>query len=93
MNFCYVFVLGNKPGERIGIVKQGEMGYFACQGYDYPPNDDEQVKDYVRTLNARLGVPADVEDSARAASMFGWGIPAADRANQFFNYEQGAKSA
>jgi len=93
MDFCYVTIPSNKPGERIGIVKQGEQGYYQCKGYDYAPNTEDQVRDYVRALNARLGVPADVEESALHASMFGWGTPAAARANWFFNEEGKKKQA
>lgn len=84
---CYTVILGNKPGERIGLVKQGESGYYPCKGYDYAPDSLETVRTNVDELNEKMGIPKDVAASMRDGSMFGWHVPAASRANEFWEKE------
>jgi hypothetical protein len=81
---AYTVVTGAKPGKRIGIVKVGETGYYLADGYDYPPNTIAEVEKFVQELNAKLGVPRDVAESASYGSMFGWECPAAKLALNFF---------
>jgi len=81
---CYAAILGNRPGERIGIVKTGERGYYPAKGYDYAPHTIEEVKVKVSDLNKTLEVPDDVAESAAVGSMFGWDCPGAQKAVEFF---------
>lgn len=81
---AYVAINGNKPGERIGLVKFGQSGYYLAKGYDYAPHSIEEVREVVSKLNERLGVPADVAEAALFGSMFGWACPAAYPAVSFF---------
>jgi hypothetical protein len=81
---AYVTIEVSKPGERIGIVKQGEMGYTIAKGYDDPKESLDQARAFVAALNLQLKIPADVAQSAKDGSMFGWHVPAAQKAVQFF---------
>jgi hypothetical protein len=81
---AYVAIDGNKPGERIGLVKFGQSGYYLAKGYDYAPNTIEQVKQAVRDLNKRLGLSEEVAQAAFFGSMFGWACPAAYPAVVYF---------
>ncbi len=87
MELAYVTIKANKPGERIGIVKLNETGYYPANGYDYAPDTLDQVEAFVKELNGKMGVPEDVAESARMGSMFGWHTPAAARAVRFFAEE------
>ena len=84
MNIAYAVIRGNKPGERVGIVRQGEMGYYPAKGYDVPTHDIEDVEAFVLTLNEKIGIPEDVATSAFYGSMFGWNVPGANLANHFW---------
>lgn len=77
---CYVCVPGNRPGERIGIVKLNESGYYAVPGYDDPRETLLDTKALVAALNKGLEVPEDVCESMFIGSMFGWSCPGAARA-------------
>lgn len=79
---AYVFVRGNAKGERIGLVKFGESGYYVTDEAKYCDSDAD-VLVVVAALNERLEVPADVAESLFAGSMFGWGVPAAARARLY----------
>jgi hypothetical protein len=81
---AYVLVELNKPGERIAIVKQGTMGYDIAKGYDDPKESIDMARAFVAALNLQLNIPADVAQSAKDGSMFGWHVPAAQKAIQFF---------
>lgn len=83
MELAYVTVRANKPGERIGIVKLNEKGYYLAKGYDYAPHTIEEVQTFVSELNQKMGVPDDVAESASFGSMFGWDCPGAARAVAF----------
>lgn len=69
---AYVLVPGNKKGERIGLVRFGESGYYPTE-YD----QDDFPAAAIAHLNVRLGVPADVAVSMFYGSMFGWHVPGA----------------
>lgn len=87
---CAVQLLGNKPGERIGMVKFYEAGYYPAAIQDNPEWTAEEVKRAVIERNLELGVPQDVAESAALASMFGWHTPAAEKAIQFFKQQSQA---
>lgn len=81
---CYTTILGNKPGERIGLVKLDEKGYYPCPGWDYAPDSLETVRTRVAKLNQRMGIPEDVAESMCYGSLFGWHVPAAARAREYW---------
>lgn len=82
----YTVLLGNKPGERIGLVKYNERGYYPCDGYDYAGDSLDEVKKRVAELNARMEIPEDVSVSMTYASMFGWHAPCAAKAHAYYAY-------
>lgn len=86
---CYVVIPGNDPGKRMGLVKWYEMGYYPSD-YDLVSNTDKQAHEHVNLLNQRLGISEEVAESAMAASMFGWHIPAAKKAIEFFKQQNQA---
>jgi hypothetical protein len=81
--FCYIAVLSNLPNERIGIVEFGKSGYHGTNldTTYYSPADVEET---VASLNGRLELPEDVVLSMKNGSMFGWHVPGAARAHEFF---------
>ncbi len=78
-----VHVPGNKPGQRIGVVKFYESGYYSTSA-DRMAWTDEQVDAFIAIENMRHGISEDVADSAFSASMFGWHVPAATPAIEWF---------
>jgi hypothetical protein len=82
---CYVVVRGNRPGERIGLVRMNEKGYYAAKGYDSARDTTEEVEAVVAHLNNILGIPADIATAMECGSMFGWHTPAAAPAVNYFN--------
>jgi hypothetical protein len=78
-----VRIPGKKAGERIGLVKFYETGYYPCF-LDLPDWTVEQVDECVHEFNESRGIPDDVAESAMGGSMFGWHVPAAQRAIEFF---------
>lgn len=80
--FAYAHILGNQPGNRIGIIKYRESGYYLTT-FDHPEFDKDQVDNAVSILNREFGIPSEVAESMRAASMFGWNIPAAREATNW----------
>lgn len=87
---CYVVVLGNAPGTRIGMVKLGSIGYWPTP-FDKGTGSNcfagiEDCKRKVRELNAEDGVTELQEDSMSAGSCFGWDCHAADPAYMLAHY-------
>lgn len=78
-----VFIPGKKRGQRIGLVRFYESGYYPTT-LDQPEWTREQAEEYVKSFNASAGIPEDVAESAYEASMFGWHVPAASKATEFF---------
>ena len=78
-----VFIPGRRAGERIGLVKFYESGYYptTLDRVEWTP---EQARKRVEEFNSSSGVPNDVAESAMDASMFGWHVPAAKKAIEFF---------
>jgi hypothetical protein len=70
---CYTVVLGKPAGENIGVIKQGESGYYKM---DY--NFGDKAEEIVDMLNERLGVSKEVRLAMELGSLFGWNIPACD---------------
>jgi hypothetical protein len=81
-DLCYVVVPGAKIGERIGIVKRGESGYYTTDLDDGSlptvANGALSVEDYVSHMNERLGISNDEAQRMLTGSMFGWHVPAAN---------------
>jgi len=92
---AYVHVLGNKPGERINLVKYKEPGYYLCKPgkFDNPSMTADEVNQTVAVLNRGLGMDPDVPmfgeiiESMYLGSMFGWDKPCAARAVHYFEVE------
>jgi hypothetical protein len=80
---CYVHILGARPGERIGIVKYGERGYYATN-LDNSADSAATVHEVVNEYNARLGIPPEVCESMQYASLFGWDTLIAAAAHAYF---------
>lgn len=80
---CWTIVPGAMPGKRIGIVKLNESGYYLTD-YDRPSMTLEDAQATVDYMNQKLGIPKEIVDSAQDGSMFGWHVPAAQPAVQFF---------
>jgi hypothetical protein len=80
---CAVELLGNRPGERIGFVTFYESGYSSGT-LDRKEYTKEQVQLAIHEFNAERGIPDDVAKSALYGSMFGWHVPAAQKAIDFF---------
>ena len=87
MAIAYVVIPGNKTGERIGLVKFGESGYY--QTFYDNAEDIAHCHIAVRLLNDQIGVTQDIEESMLAGSMFGWSCPAARRARLFAAAQSG----
>jgi len=85
-----VQLLGNKPGERIGIVKFHETGYYPAT-IDRKEWSAAQVKAAIAEFNLEQGIPQDVAESALYGSMFGWHVPAAARAILFAAGQEGER--
>jgi hypothetical protein len=82
-DLCYTLVRGNKPGERIGIVRYNERGYYLTD-MDNASQTVEQATEIVDYLNGRLSLSADVIESMQYASVFGWDAPIAHAAHRYF---------
>ena len=75
MRTCYTVVLGMPAGENIGIVREGETGYYKT---DYDFGVGEYAERSVRELNERRGISKEVQLALECGSMFGFDIPACD---------------
>jgi hypothetical protein len=82
-NIAWVLVPGTAAGKRIGIVKLNENGYYLTD-YDQSSMSEEDAQATVDYMNKKLGVPKEIADSAMDGSMFGWHVPAAQQAVQWF---------
>jgi len=77
---CYTRILGAAPGHRMGVIKCDVSGYYPCD-YDQAKYSDEQIEDWVRLLNDRLGVTPSQRLAMETGSMFGWDVPGANPDN------------
>jgi len=83
---CFVAIPGNAKGKRIGIVVYRETGYYVT---NYDNHDTiEQCQEHVRLINESRGVSAEIEESAFAGSMFGWDVPGARAAVNYFEHRK-----
>lgn len=78
-----VRIPGKARGQRIGVVKFYEAGYYSTSA-DRQDWTDEQVNEFITTRNTMNGISEMVADSALNASMFGWHVPAAMPAIEWF---------
>jgi hypothetical protein len=77
MKACYIVVPGAEPGKRIGIVKQGEVGYYLTDYDNVPSMSLVEITGMVEQFNLKLGVDAKTADAMLIGSMFGWDVPGA----------------
>lgn len=80
---CLVYIEDAAPGQRIGIVDYPETGSYTL-GHDDQSLSNGQARAKVRIENRNHGISQEVEDSCLAASMFGWHVPAAKAAREFY---------
>ncbi len=83
---CAIELLGNRPGNRIGFVTFNESGYHAGT-LDRKEYTSQQVQLAIHEFNAERGIPDDVAKSALYGSMFGWHVPEAQKAKEFYAAE------
>lgn len=78
-----VHVPGKPAGKRIGVVKFYEMGYYStsADNENWTSND---VDDYIKERNSLNGLSEEVAESALGGSMFGWHVPAAKEAIEWY---------
>jgi len=76
---CMVYLGGNTPGERIGTIKRGEMGYYRST-YDDGRMTDAEAEALVDYINGKIGVTDAQAMAMTIGSMQGWGMPGADPA-------------
>ncbi|HMJ44225.1 MAG TPA: hypothetical protein VK522_18310 [Pseudolabrys sp.] len=74
---CYVFIAGATPGERVGLIKRGETGYYKTD-FDSKTASAEIVHQAIGEMNDRLGVDKAEAIAMEIGSMFGWNAPGAD---------------
>jgi|HubBroStandDraft_1064217.scaffolds.fasta_scaffold277378_3 hypothetical protein len=84
---AWVLVPGKRAGERIGIVKLNESGYYLTD-YDNVSMSEQDAQATVDHMNEKLGVPKDIAESASDGSMFGWECPAAQPAVEWFKRKE-----
>lgn len=80
---AYVMIDGNPPGQRIGIVERGKMGYFPYHGADGGADTPESlIKHVVLEQNKKLGVTTAQMEAMKIGSMCGFHVPGADPDNE-----------
>jgi len=77
---CYVYIFSAEPGNRIGIIKRGERGYYQTD-FDSETASADIVQQVVRDLNKKLGVDPIEAKAMEIGSMCGWHVPGANAAN------------
>lgn len=79
-DFCYTMLPANNLGERIGMVRAGESGYYKADWnhQDSPSWSLEELEANVRMMNDEIGVSAEEQSAMEYGSMFGWEVPAAN---------------
>jgi hypothetical protein len=75
MRACYTVVLGMPAGSNIGVIKEGESGYYKTD-LNFGTGEDAAAK--VRQLNDARDISAEVQLAMELGSMFGWDIPACE---------------
>jgi hypothetical protein len=79
---AYVLVPGNQPGKRIAKAKYNESGYFSTDDA-FDPGSEDEAREIVDRLNAKIGITPEVSDAFLAGSMFGWHVPASNPAHAY----------
>lgn len=86
--YCYIHVRGQRPGQRIGIAKYLDSGYYPCTSdvadVDREFEDADSIEVVIDKLNAARGISFEVREGMEAGSMFGWRVPAAIPALKYF---------
>jgi hypothetical protein len=75
MRTCYTVVLGKMAGENIGLIKEGETGYYQTN-YDFGVGDRAQQA--VRVLNENRDISEAEQMAMEIGSMVGFDSPACD---------------
>ena len=75
MRTCYTVVLGKMAGENIGIIKEGETGYYQTN-YDFGVGETASAG--VRILNENRGISEAEQLAMEIGSMVGFDSPACD---------------
>lgn len=75
MRACYTVVLGNPVGQNVGLIKEGETGYYKT---DFDFGDEESAKVMVRKMNSIRGISEEVQLAMEIGSMVGFDSPACD---------------
>jgi hypothetical protein len=78
-----VRIPGKRPGERVGVVRWYEAGYYTTSA-DREDWTTAEVDTFVIQRNLLNGISVEVAESALDGSMFGWHVPAATPAIQWF---------
>jgi hypothetical protein len=71
---CFIYRPHVSTGRFVGIIRRGESGVFDT---DYAEGDPQLAKEYVREMNAKLGVTEEQLKCMEIGSMFGWTVPGA----------------
>ena len=79
---AFAVLPGNAPGNRIIYVEHGDRQYIPTTIDSF--KTIEQCEAHVNIINDSRGVPEEVALSNLYGSMFGFNVPAAARANEFF---------
>lgn len=74
---CYTFIRTNPPGERIGLIKRGQTGYYKTD-FDRPTISAEAAADIVSRLNNKMQLTCEQVSAMEAGSRFGFDVPGAD---------------
>lgn len=75
MRTCYTVVLGKMAGENIGLIKEGETGYYKT---DYNFGIGEEASRKVRLLNGMRDISEAEQLAMEIGSMVGFDSPACD---------------
>jgi hypothetical protein len=67
---CYTVILSKPQGANIGIIREGERGYYPTD-LDWGNTDEAQA--LVRRANDARGIDADTQLDYELKSMFVWG--------------------
>lgn len=78
--FCYAFIESAEPGNRIGIIKRGERGYYRTD-IDSPKCTDDEVRFIIKYFNGKRGITPAQDEAMQIGSLCGWETPGADPRN------------
>jgi hypothetical protein len=75
MRTCYTVVLGKPAGENIGVIKEGETGYYRT---DFNFGVGEEAEKKVRLLNDNRNISEAEQLAMEIGSLVGFDSPACD---------------